>query len=872
MLSHRLSTLRSTTALKRPGLALRTSTAVLAACLGVASVHAKLPENLGPGLEEITTAYTTKAATAGGTLSAEQFSAILADHQLARADDKNRVMVDIYFDGTVLKDDVIKSLKELGCTITARVDWYRHGVVSAYMPLTQTAAVATTPGVNAVNLDSKPVHRVGKATSQGTVVLKSNTVNAEGYLGVGITVGALSDSFNTAKNGATQPTTTATTDVTNGDLPGTGNPNGYTTPVNVLEDYGSTAATAGTDEGRAMLQIVSDMAPAAALAFATGDVSEVGFAQNIVALATPTNQTVTIPASTATVPASTSGTITVNGAGCQVICDDLGYFDEPMFSDGVVAQAVERASNLYGVSYFSSAGNDGSSGYEATYSPQPNNSTNEALLSSQGGITYASIPATETAVIESFHSFGTNAAGQPILVQKVMQPKTTNSSYNGSIIFQWDDPYNAVNAGGVNEVTTDFDILTFSVNATTGLATYQATRSGTKNNFSTNEPLEEPTSKLTAGTQYEFVIVRTNRAPGTGITPNQATHIRWAVESDASAVIADFVTPNSVESYGHNCASTANGMAAYIYDDGFNYLDSPYIPLIEAFSSNGPTMIFFDSAGNRLSTPVNRKQPTFATVDGVDTSFFGSDSDGDGLPNFFGTSAAGPHAAGCAALILNAAAANGIALGWQDVRTLLISTTQGQQDLDPAQSNATAGPVAFNATFRSSGTDPDAYTITYTGPTGSTLTSLVFDLTTIPPSPPTPAPINYCFFAGFYPVTTGQKTTATGTTAPSITSATLSNDESGSTTDGQTETLALANFNPGDSLAFGVAVGTYPAGNVVGGDQLAGAAITATVTNADGSTSTYTGTLGNTLGRQWNVKSGYGLIDVNAAVNRLLGQ
>ena len=861
MLHHRLSTLCSAASLNRPSSALKTGTALLAACLGIATVHAKLPENLGPGLEEITNAYTEKTAAAGGTLTAEQFSAILADHHLARADAANRVMVDIYFDGTIPKEDVIKSIKALGCTITARVDWYRHGVISAYMPLTQTAAVATTPGVNVVNLDPKPVHRVGKATSQGTVVLKSNTVNAEGYLGAGITVGALSDSFNTANNGATKPTTTAATDVTNGDLPGPGNPNGYTTPVYVLEDYGSTAATAGTDEGRAMLQIVSDMAPAAALAFATGDVSEVGFAQNIVALATPANQTVTIPASTATVPASAGGTITVNGGGCQVICDDLGYFDEPMFSDGVVAQAVEKASNTYGVSYFSSAGNDGSSGYEATYNGQPNNSTNQALLSSEGGITYAAIPATETAVIASFHSFGTNAAGQPILVQKVMQPLTTNSSYNGSIIFQWDDPFNVTNAG-VNQVTTDYDILVFSVSKTTGLATYQATRSGTKSNFSTNEPLEEPSSKLTAGTQYEFVIVLTNRTPTTGITPNQATHIRWAVESDASAVIADFVTPNSVESYGHNCASTSNGMAAYIYDDGFNYLDSPYVPLIEAFSSNGPTIIYFDSAGNRLSTPVNRKQPTFATVDGVDTSFFGSDSDGDGLPNFFGTSAAGPHAAGCAALILNAAAANSIALGWQDVRTLLISTTQGQQDLDPAQSNATAGPAAFNATFRSSGTDPDAYTITYTGPAGSTLTSLVFDLS------PTP----YVFFAGFYPVTTGQITTATGTTAPSITSATLSNDESGSTTDGQTETLALANFNPGDSLSFGVAVGTYPAGDVVGGDQIAGGTITATVTKANGSTSTYTGPLGNTLGRQWNVKSGYGLIDVNAAVNRLLGQ
>jgi hypothetical protein len=118
-------------------------------------------------------------------------------------------------------------------------------------------------------------------------------------------------------------------------------------------------------------------------------------------------------------------------------------------------------------------------------------------------------------------------------------------------------------------------------------------------------------------------------------------------------VVNEFATLSGTI-YGHPNAVGAEAVAAaaYFNTPAFNISR----PIFESFSSSGTTPILFDLAGNPLAAPELREKPAIVAPDGGNTTFFGSDipQDADTFPNFFGTSAAAPHAAGVAALLLQA--------------------------------------------------------------------------------------------------------------------------------------------------------------------------------------------------------------------------
>ncbi|MDQ4132685.1 MAG: FG-GAP-like repeat-containing protein [Actinomycetota bacterium] len=198
-------------------------------------------------------------------------------------------------------------------------------IITLAVPDDGVRAITDVRGVENVKEVLAPLsHACGPIISEGDIQLKAASARADfGVDGTGVTVGIVSDSFDRFPVGAA---TNASQDVAAGELPGAGNPCSRPTAVNKVDD---TAPGPNIDEGRAMAQTVHDLAPGAALAFATGAISETSMAANITNLVS---------------------------AGADVIVDDLVYLQEPFYQDGPIAVAMNQA-RAAGVPVFSAAGN-----------------------------------------------------------------------------------------------------------------------------------------------------------------------------------------------------------------------------------------------------------------------------------------------------------------------------------------------------------------------------------------------------------------------------------------------------------------------------------------------------------------------------------
>ncbi|MGQ0592946.1 MAG: S8 family peptidase, partial [Gammaproteobacteria bacterium] len=412
---------------------------------------------------------------------------------------------------------------------------------------------------------------VGNVTSQGDVAMRADIARSTfGIDGTGVTVGALSDSFNCLGGAAAG--------VASGDLPAA---------VAVLEE--GPCAQGLTDEARALAEVIHDVAPGAAIAVHSAFNGQANFAQGIVDLA---------------------------NAGARVITDDVIYFAEPMFQDGPIAQAVDQVKTR-GISYFSAAGNQARTSYEFPFNP-----SGQTFDIGRG-------PA-------EAHDFD---PGEGIdTCQQITLPGGGRVSV---VSFQWDQPFASATLGGPGS-QSDLDIVLTDAVCNDLPLPGPNPFPGATNNVG-RDPVEF-FGVINNGPTAAFglrILRRSGPPPGL---------MKTVLFGSSLLTINEFDT-RSGTSFGHGVARGGLGVGAADYRHTPVFGQSP--PLIETFSSAGGTPILFDTAGNRLATPELRAQPAITAPDGANTTFFfrGVDPEEDGFPNFFGTSASAPHAAGVAALI-----------------------------------------------------------------------------------------------------------------------------------------------------------------------------------------------------------------------------
>jgi Subtilase family len=648
----------------------RFTSAIVALGLG-ASMHAAsqgpVPDNIGGGLRQLIEAHGNAAAAPSAVSAAASL-----EPRLLR-DTQSRVLVNVWLDGGRSLADVHQALTDLGANVHSEVSSYRKGVIAAYVPVERASAAARLVGVRSVTLEHKPALRLGKATSQGVATTHADKLNARGLTGQGMTIGILSDSFNKAPNSAT--TDHAAQDIKSGDLPGPGNPFGDTTPIVVVDED----PVAGTDEGRALLQIAYDIAPDAKLCFATAFTGEVQFAANILKLADPKGR-----------------------CKADVIADDVGYSNEPFFSDGVVALAVDQV-KADGVAYFSSAGNDNSGNYSATFNSI---SDGDARAKFAGPLVLGNVPTELTA--GGWHNFGNQ---QNVSLALPIFASPTAGGPPHLLILQWDDPFFDITP------TASYDFLVFDDNGF-----YHPELSGIDNIYSTSQPVQGVTLPGGNSGLVWFVAIALR---GPGFATPHAMHLKMIDFDDGAQVtLLQFANRLAPAVFGHPAAAGAIAVAADFWDNTAS---------TEYFSSLGPTAIYFDQDNVRLPRAEIRKKPEIAAPDGVDTTFFGDPPSvpGDPNPNFFGTSAAAPHAAAVGALLIQAAGGPG-KLSPDELKALLEETTQQPHQLTAGEVSAKLISGADKVTVIVKGflpLDPTQFTFEFSGPPGDSLKSIVMDAT-----------------------------------------------------------------------------------------------------------------------------------------------
>ena len=433
----------------------------------------------------------------------------------------------------------------------------------------QLLDLASNPDVKFLSEADVATTNAGSVTSQGYITHTANKVISMGIQGSGVTVGVMSDSATPARVAKL---------IASGDL-----------PSNTIVVPGQAGSATGSDEGTAMMEIVHDMAPGANLVFASAFNGVASFAANIRTLRFTYH--------------------------CDIIVDDVTYFNEAVFQDGPIAQAVNDVT-ADGALYLSSAGNSGNL-------TKSTSGTWEGDFVSGGAVSGVIGAGGETGLI---HSFGA-------------QTYDTLTSASTFVSLKWSDAL----ANSAN----DYDLFILNSTGTTLKAFSAGSQTGT----------QDPYEAIGRGTNCGTVSA-------SGYCPAVGDRIVVVLFSGTTRALhvdtnrARLAINTAGATFGHNAGKNTVTLAATFWNSAktgtkpFTGAANP----VETFSSDGPRTIFYNPDGSTI-TPGNvlfgtnggvvLQKPDLTAADGGNTAT-------PGFAPFFGTSAAAPHAAGIAALVKSA--------------------------------------------------------------------------------------------------------------------------------------------------------------------------------------------------------------------------
>lgn len=508
----------------------------------------------------------------------------------------NSVGIDVKGQGDF--NTFLTSLRNLGMQVTASSE--KYALAEGYIPISQLPTLARLPQTISASPMYKPVVSAtptppskvpykGTAFNEALQSLNADTARQQtGLDGSGVTVGVLSDSADLFQGGLAASKQT-------GDLPAS---------ASVLTGLDGPAGS--SDEGRAMMENIYDIAPGATLKFASAFNGNLSFANNIRALAQ---------------------------AGASVIVDDVTYMDEPMFQDGIIAQGVNDVVTQNNVAYFSSAANS---------------STNNGYLSTFRGV-QATVGAIGSGRFMNFAPSGAPVTQLPITV----------STANTVLTMQFDQPFFTQQpTGSTNDVTSEVDFYVLD-------ASGNIVASGTQNNMAVHEPIQ--TLQIPNAGSY-FVAIQVKSGPDPGHVqfvrwndgPDDALQVSTQFGNAGGTYYPS--------SFGHNAGPNTIGVGAVPWWASQPFLSTNPLKS-EGFSSSGPSLSVRNPDGSlKTGTITPTLNPSISGPDGGNTSFFtppAIDTSNppfpgqpatptnlsQDLPSFFGTSSAAPNVAAVAVLM-----------------------------------------------------------------------------------------------------------------------------------------------------------------------------------------------------------------------------